>query len=62
MTWVEPVTVLAASPIVAVSADGSDLAPPVLLTLALAFPVATWLVLELLALRQRRSGATANGR
>lgn len=62
MTWVEPVTVLAASPIVAVSADGSDLAPPVLLTLALTFPVATWMVLELLALRQRRAGATTSGR
>jgi hypothetical protein len=62
MTWVEPVTVLAASPIVAVSADSSDLAPPVLLTLALTFPVATWLVLEILALRQRRAGGTTNGR
>jgi hypothetical protein len=62
MTWVVPVTVLAASPIVAVSAASSDLAPPVLLTLALTFPVATWLVLEILALRQRRAGGTTNDR
>jgi hypothetical protein len=62
MTWVEPVTVLAASPIVAISTGGSDLAPPVLLTLALTFPLATWLGLEILAMRQRRAGGTVNGR
>jgi hypothetical protein len=62
MTWVEPVTVLAASPIVALGTDSSDLALPVLLTLALAFPLATWLVLEFLALRQRRAGGTTTGR
>ncbi len=62
MTWVEPVTVLAASDVVAVTAGGPDLAGPVLLGLALGFPIATWFVLEVLALRQRRAGGPAPGR
>ena len=62
MTWVEPVTVVTASPIVAVTAPRSDLAPPVLFTLALAFPLATWLVLEVLGWRHRRATGPAGGR
>jgi hypothetical protein len=56
MTWDEPVTVLAASDIVAVTTDGPDLAAAVLLALAVGFPLATWFFLEILALRQRRAG------
>lgn len=61
MTWVEPVTVLADSRMVALSADGPDMAPAVLLALAVAFPAATWFALELLALRQRRARGSASG-
>ncbi len=61
MTWSEPVTVLGASNIVAVATDGPDLAAPVLLALAVGFPIATWFVLEVLALRQRRAGGPASG-
>ena len=53
MTWEEPVTVLADRPVRAV--PGPDLTAPVLLALAVAFPLATWLVLEILALRRRRA-------
>jgi hypothetical protein len=56
MTWDEPVIVLADRPIVAVS--GPDLAAPVLLGLAVTFPVATWFVLEVLAVRRRRGRPT----
>jgi hypothetical protein len=58
MTWVEPVTVMA-SPAIAAVATGDqtdDLATPVLLSLAVALPLATWLILELVALRRRRAG------
>ncbi len=59
MTWVEPVTVLAGRPIAAVR--GPDLAAPVLLFLAVAFPLTTWVVLEFLALRRRRVSGRASG-
>jgi hypothetical protein len=61
MTWDEPVTVVASGPVVAVGANGPELAAPVLLALALAFPLATWLVLEILALRRRRASGPASG-
>jgi hypothetical protein len=61
MTWDEPVIVVASRPIVAVSASGPELATPVLFALALAFPLATWLVLEILALRRRRASGPASG-
>lgn len=59
MTWVEPVTVLADRPIAEVT--GPDLTAPLLLGLAVGFPLATWLVLEMLALRQRRTAGRAGG-
>ena len=61
MTWDEPVIVVASGPVVAVTANGAELAAPVLLGLALAFPLATWLVLEILALRRRRAGQPTSG-
>jgi hypothetical protein len=61
MTWDEPVIVVASGPVVAVTANGAELAAPVLLGLALAFPLATWLVLEILALRRRRAGEPTSG-
>lgn len=36
--------------------DGSDLAKPVLLTLAVVIPFATWLAFEILSWRSRRTG------
>jgi hypothetical protein len=61
VTWIEPVTVLAERPVAVVSGNSPELAAPVLLALAVAFPLATWLVLEILALRHRRARGPASG-
>ena len=42
-------------------ADAPSLATPVLVGLSLAFPLLTWLVLDLLAWRQRRLGHGTRG-
>jgi hypothetical protein len=61
-TWVMGVTVLADRPIASLTGPGPDVAAPVLLAVAVAFPMATWFVLEILALRRRRVSRPAGGR
>ena len=61
MTWEEPVIVVASGTLVAASANGPEVAAPVLLALAFAFPLATWLVLQFLALRRRRASGPTSG-
>ncbi len=61
MTWVQPVTVLTGRPIAAVTGPGPDVTAPVLLAVAVTFPLVTWFVLEILALRRRRVGGPAGG-
>jgi hypothetical protein len=58
-SWAAPVMVL--TDVTGPVADAPSLATPVLVGLSLAFPLLTWLVLDLLAWRQRRLGHSTRG-
>jgi hypothetical protein len=58
-SWAAPVMVLA--DVTRPTVDAPSLATPVLVGLALGFPLLTWLVLDLLAWRNRRLGEGTKG-
>jgi hypothetical protein len=58
-SWAAPVMVLA--DITGPATDAPSLATPVLVGLSVAFPLLTWLVLDLLAWRHRRLGREPRG-
>jgi hypothetical protein len=58
-SWAAPVMVLA--DVTRPAPGGPSLATPVLVGLSIAFPLMTWLVLDLLAWRHRRLGRDARG-
>jgi hypothetical protein len=58
-SWAAPVMVL--TDVSSPATDAPSLATPVLVGLSLAFPLLTWLVLDLLAWRHRRLGREPRG-
>jgi hypothetical protein len=58
-SWAVPVMVLA--DLSRPAGDSSSLATPVLISMSIGFPLVTWLVLDMLAWRQRRFGERPRG-